>query len=261
MTLLDSVVNLEDVGSSQNEGNHDEEDDNILARDRLYSESFKIRQLREAFRVSSAYSTPAFAAGGASAGASTSAGASAAGIGSSQMFHSPPSSSSTSSIPPAASPSSSTHQSLELHPLSVVYFTMGRCLDLLENRPRAVRAFTMCVAIDVGCTEAVDYLVAHSLLSREEKTQFYRSIVHSQLSSSSPSSSYSSTNDHCGGSEFEKRGSNSSRDGNTTYAEGGGTICGGRWWLEGYYRFTLLGEDVDAVASFAGGGGKSLVSY
>jgi hypothetical protein len=98
-----------------------------------------------------------------------------------------------------------TMRNFELNPLSGIYCTLGKCLDLLENRPLAVRAFVTAAAVDAGCTEAVDYITSNSLLSVDQRVRLYR------------------------------------------FLRGQQDVFRDRTWLDGFYRYALLGEDTDGV--------------
>ena len=59
--------------------------------------------------------------------------------------------------------------SMEINPISGIYNTIGQCYDLLDNRPRAVKALIASLSIDSACTEAGEYLVSHGLLSIQDR--------------------------------------------------------------------------------------------
>jgi anaphase-promoting complex subunit 6 len=58
-----------------------------------------------------------------------------------------------------------------------VYCTIGQCYDMLDNRPRAVRALVAAVTIDSACSEASEYLIVNGLLSAPERATLYREYI------------------------------------------------------------------------------------
>lgn len=60
--------------------------------------------------------------------------------------------------------------------LSGIYCTAGRCLDQLENRPQALRAFLSSVRIDITCIETVEYVKSHGLLTSEERRNWLEEV-------------------------------------------------------------------------------------
>ena len=93
--------------------------------------------------------------------------------------HSHPSSTTSSS----SSSSSSSNDHIKINPLSGIYCILGQCYDMLDNRPRAIRALVAAITIDCACTEAAEYLLVHGLLSVPDKLVLYRDYV--DVSSSS----------------------------------------------------------------------------
>jgi len=74
--------------------------------------------------------------------------------------------------------------SSELNTIASIYATAGRCLDILDNRPRALRAFTMSLRIDAACVEVVDYIVNGGLLTTKERKQLLNIVAIDQFSES-----------------------------------------------------------------------------
>ena len=58
--------------------------------------------------------------------------------------------------------------SSELSLFAGLFHIAGRCFDMLENRPRAVKCFHAAIDIDVACVESIDYMIQNSLLSRQD---------------------------------------------------------------------------------------------
>ena len=58
--------------------------------------------------------------------------------------------------------------SSEVNIFAGIFTNAGRCFDMLENRPRAIKAFNIALEIDVACIEALDYMVQNSLLTRAD---------------------------------------------------------------------------------------------
>ena len=83
----------------------------------------------------------------------------------------------------SSSSSSSSNDYMKINPLSGIYCVLGQCYDMLDNRPRAIRALVAAITIDCACTEASEYLLVHGLLSVPDKLALYRDYV--DVSSSS----------------------------------------------------------------------------
>ena len=54
---------------------------------------------------------------------------------------------------------------------------MGCCLDLQENRRRAIRAFYTSIRIDMMFIEPLEYSMNHSLLSLEDRNRWYNEVL------------------------------------------------------------------------------------
>ena len=91
--------------------------------------------------------------------------------------------SSTTSSSSSSSSSSNSNDHMKINPLSGIYCILGQCYDMLDNRPRAIRALVAAITIDCACTEASEYLLVHGLLSVPDKLVLYRDYV--DVSSSS----------------------------------------------------------------------------
>jgi hypothetical protein len=60
--------------------------------------------------------------------------------------------------------------------LSGLYTLVGRCYDILDNRPKAIRALQTALHVDPLCIEAADYIVSKGLLGTMNKLQFLKDI-------------------------------------------------------------------------------------
>lgn len=64
-----------------------------------------------------------------------------------------------------------------------LYAVAGYCLDILDNRLRAMRSFVSALRIDAGCIEVVEYIVNRSLLSPSERKELLSLITRDQYTS------------------------------------------------------------------------------
>lgn len=60
-----------------------------------------------------------------------------------------------------------------ISPLSAVYCLLGKSLDILENRSKAVQAFLLSIQLDPACVESAKYIVQNSLMSDLELMDLY----------------------------------------------------------------------------------------
>ena len=70
----------------------------------------------------------------------------------------------------------------EINPISSVFTVAGRCMDMLENRPRAQLMLTVALRIDALCTEALVYMLQNGLVGQREKVSLVEGAVASSVS-------------------------------------------------------------------------------
>lgn len=54
-----------------------------------------------------------------------------------------------------------------------IYCLIGKCYDLLDHKPRALKALVISLKLDLACVEAAEYIVDNSLLSEIEKRHLF----------------------------------------------------------------------------------------
>lgn len=69
----------------------------------------------------------------------------------------------------------------EINPISSIFTVAGRCMDMLENRPKAQLMLTVALRIDALCTEALAYLLQHGLVGQREKISLVEGAVASSV--------------------------------------------------------------------------------
>lgn len=58
----------------------------------------------------------------------------------------------------------------------MIHCTTGKCHDALENSFDAIHHLKQAVVIDVGCVDAVEYLISRHLLTNSEKRALFESL-------------------------------------------------------------------------------------
>jgi anaphase-promoting complex subunit 6 len=73
------------------------------------------------------------------------------------------------------------HNNSKVNVMASIYCIVGKCHDILENKPRAIACLTTSIQVDPACTESLEYLIENGMVSKPEKRRIYETLLDGHL--------------------------------------------------------------------------------